>query len=219
MVRKGRNNISDRISQSEVSPLRLQAFRKALQGHITQPLVSLLAKTSITPNIVTWFGFFIVLIAAWLAAADHLFAAGWVMLLAGSFDSIDGALARHTGRVTSFGGILDSTLDRLSEAAVLLGIMAYFLFNHQAHFEWNVLLAGITLISSFLVSYIRSRAEAADLDCQVGLFTRAERVIILALGLLLNSLSYALVSSLAIVALLSSVTVVQRLVHVYRKTK
>jgi CDP-diacylglycerol--glycerol-3-phosphate 3-phosphatidyltransferase len=219
MVRKGRNNISDRISQGQVSMGRLQVFRKALQANIAQPLVSLLAKTSISPNTVTWFGFFVVLVAAWLAAAGHLFAAGWVVLLAGSFDAIDGALARHTGRVTRFGGVLDSTLDRLSEAAVLLGIMAYFLFNPQKYYEWSVLLIGLTLISSFMVSYIRSRAEAVNLDCQVGIFTRAERVIILSLGLLLSNISYVLVVSLAIIAILSIVTVVQRLLHVYWKAK
>jgi CDP-diacylglycerol---glycerol-3-phosphate 3-phosphatidyltransferase len=198
---------------------RLQVFRKVLQSYITLPLVSFLAKLSITPNMVTWFGFLVLLVSAWLAAIGQFFAAGWVMLLAGFFDMIDGALARHTNQVTRFGGVLDSTLDRLSEAAILIGLIAYYLFNPLDNFEWIILLIGFVLISSFLVSYIRSRAEAADIDCQVGIFTRTERVIILTLGLLLSSIDFILVIALAIIAVLSVVTVVQRLVHVYQKTK
>ncbi len=164
---------------------------------------------------VTWFGFIVIVIAAVLAALGYLFAAGWVVLFSGFFDIIDGALARSTNRVTRFGGILDSTLDRLSEAIILIGIMAYYLSNPDVYQEWIILLVGITMIASFLVSYIRSRAEAAGIDCQVGIFTRAERVIILALGLLINQLDIIL----PIIAALSIVTVVQRLVHVYRQAK
>jgi CDP-diacylglycerol--glycerol-3-phosphate 3-phosphatidyltransferase len=168
---------------------------------------------------VTWSGFILILAAAALAALGHPFASGWVVLLAGFFDIIDGALARRINRVTRFGGVLDSTLDRLSEAAILLGIMAYFLFHSGAEWVyWIALLTGITLIFSFLVSYIRSRAEAAGIDCQVGIFTRTERVIILALGLLI-SLNLALLIVLIIIAVLSLVTVIQRLVYVYQKTK
>lgn len=162
---------------------------------------------------VTWFGFFLILVAAGLAGAGYLFAAGWVVLLSGFFDIIDGALARATNQVTRFGGVLDSTLDRLSEAAILIGIMAYYLFNPQVFREWIILVIGVAMIASFLVSYIRSRAEAAGIDCEVGIFTRTERVIILALGLLINQLAVIL----SIIALLSTVTVVQRLVHVYRR--
>jgi CDP-diacylglycerol---glycerol-3-phosphate 3-phosphatidyltransferase len=190
-------------------------LRKALQIYITQPVVSLLARTAVTPNMVTWFGFFLILAAAALAGTGYLFASGWVVLLSGFFDIIDGALARHTDQVTRFGGVLDSTLDRLSEAAMLLGIMAYYLFNPSVFQEWTVLIIGLTMIASFLVSYIRSRAEAANIDCQVGIFTRTERVIILALGLLINQLTIILI----IIAVLSVVTVIQRMVHVYRSAR
>jgi CDP-diacylglycerol--glycerol-3-phosphate 3-phosphatidyltransferase len=190
-----------------------------LAVHITQPIVNLLAKTSITPNMVTWFGFILILVAAVLVAMGYPFAAGWVVLLSGFFDIIDGALARLTHQVTKFGGVLDSTLDRLSEAAIMIGIMAFFLFHAGfALFQWITLLIGITLVFSFLVSYIRSRAEAADIECQVGVFTRAERVIILALGLLIN-INLALVIALAIIALLSLITVIQRLLFVYQQSR
>jgi CDP-diacylglycerol--glycerol-3-phosphate 3-phosphatidyltransferase len=199
----------------------LQVIRKAIAAHVTQPVVSLLARSHITPNTVTWIGFLIIIASAVLAGLGHPFAAGWVMLFSSVFDMIDGALARGTNQVTRFGGILDSTLDRLSEAIVLLGIIAFYLYQPapSPSGAWVIILIGLTIISSFLVSYIRSRAEAANVDCQVGIFTRAERVIILALGLLLSSIDYALVAALGIIALLSIVTVVQRLLHCYQQTK
>jgi CDP-diacylglycerol--glycerol-3-phosphate 3-phosphatidyltransferase len=199
---------------------KTQAFRKNLAARVAQPLVTVLARTSVTPNMVTWTGFLIVLGAAVLVYLGHPFAAGWVMLFSGCFDFIDGALARATNRVSLFGGILDSTLDRISEAAMLLGIMGYYL-NRPAIFQsWIVMLAGFAILASFMVSYIRSRAEAAKIDCQVGISTRPERVIVLGLGLLLSGIShYFLVAAMAIIALLSTITVVQRLMHVYRQTK
>ena len=109
---------------------------------------------------VTWFGFILILGAAVLAGLGHLFAAGWVMLASGFLDIIDGALARGTNQVTRFGAVLDSTLDRASEALILLGIAAYYLFfKAVGHFEWIVLLIGLAMMGSFLVSYVRARAE------------------------------------------------------------
>jgi CDP-diacylglycerol---glycerol-3-phosphate 3-phosphatidyltransferase len=190
-------------------------MRKILQAYITQPIVVFLARTSITPNMVTWFGFLLTVVSAVLAGFGHLFAAGWVLLLPGFFDIIDGALARHTNQVTRFGGVLDSTLDRLSEAAILIGIMANYLYNPSLFSAWVIVVIAVTMIASFLVSYVRSRAEGANIDCQVGIFTRTERVIILALGLLINQLAIIL----PIIAFLSAVTVIQRLVHVYQRAK
>jgi CDP-diacylglycerol--glycerol-3-phosphate 3-phosphatidyltransferase len=190
-------------------------FRKLIQSYITQPIVTVLAKTRVTPNIVTWFGFILILAAAWLAGAGHLLAAGCVVLVSGFFDIIDGQLARSTNQVTRFGGILDSSLDRISEGAILIGITAYYLNNPAVYHSWIILLIGVTIMASFMVSYIRSRAEAEKIPCQVGIFTRAERVIILALGLLINQLTIIL----PIIAVMSVVTVVQRLVHVYNQTK
>jgi CDP-diacylglycerol---glycerol-3-phosphate 3-phosphatidyltransferase len=170
---------------------------------------------------VTVFGFLLIVVAAVLAGTGHLFAAGWMMLVASFFDMIDGALARHTNKVTRFGGILDSTLDRLSEAVILIGIIAYYLFDYNSvsYMQWIILLIAVTMIASFLVSYIRARAEALNIECQVGIFTRPERVIILALGLLLSGLPYVLVAALVIIAALSIITVIQRLVCSYQGAK
>lgn len=190
--------------------------RKTLSEHITQPVVKLIAKTPLTPNAITWIGFWITVGAAVLVVTGNLFAAGFVVLVAGLFDMLDGALARTTNRVTRFGGILDSTLDRLSEAVLLLGILVVYARGQQV---WENLLVGIALLGSLLVSYIRARVEAMGIECKVGLFTRPERVIILALGLILSRFDYALITALAIITFFSFFTVVQRLIYAWRQTK
>jgi len=194
----------------------LSAIRKTLAYYLTWPAVQLLARTPITPSAITWFGFLLAVGAAALIFTGHLFAAGFLVLVSGFFDMLDGALARRTNRVTHFGAILDSTLDRLSEAVLLLGILVLYT-NTQSLV--GILLVGIALLSSQLVSYIRARAEAVGLECQVGLFTRAERVVVLALGLLLNQITNALVIALAIIVVFSFFTVSQRLVYVWQQAK
>ena len=191
---------------------RLSRFRKALARYFAKPIVPILARMPVTPSALTWSGFALAVAAAVLIAMGYLLAGGAVVLFAGFFDTLDGALARGTNRVTRFGAILDSTLDRLSEGVLLLGILILLAREEST---LGVLLAGAALIASFMVSYIRARAEAQGLECTVGLFTRPERVIVLALGLLLNGLEIAL----AIIAALSLVTAGQRLVHVWRQAK
>ena len=202
--------------EKQHSTSRLSAARKKLAGYLTDPIVRLLAASSISPNALSWSGFAITLVATALIATGHLIAAGFVVLFGGFFDILDGALARQTGRTTRFGAVLDATLDRLSEAALLLGIVGYFLFAQPpASFifvsqEWAVILTFVTLFSSQSVSYIRARAEAMGLECEVGILTRTERVLLLTLGLWFNQLIIAL----AIIALLSLVTVAQRMYRV-----
>ena len=196
----------------------LSEGRKLLAYYIAQPVAGLLAKTPITPDILTWFGFLVAVGAAGLIVTGHLFAAGWVVLIAGFSDMLDGALARRINRTTRFGAFLDSTLDRLSEAVLLLGILVLNLyFKSQLNIE--VLLVCLALIGSFLVSYVRARAEALGIECQLGVFTRAERVIVLALGLLLNQIDYALIAALAIIVLFSFITTGQRVLYVWQQTK
>ncbi len=191
-------------------------FRKDIAYYFTRPAVQLLARTPVTPTIITWSGFLLAVGAAALISTGHLFAAGFVVLIAGFFDILDGALARYTNRATPFGAVLDSTLDRLSEAAILLGILVLYARDQAVP---QILLVGAALLGSLLVSYIRARAEAEGIKCQVGLFTRAERVIVLALGLLLSQLAYALVIALGIIVVFSFFTVGQRLLYVWQQTK
>ncbi|MFC1920609.1 CDP-alcohol phosphatidyltransferase family protein [Chloroflexota bacterium] len=191
-------------------------FRRTIAYHLTRFVVRLLAGAHISPDAITWFGFIVNLGAAALIITGHLFAAGFVVLFAGFFDMLDGAVARSTNRITKFGGILDSTLDRLSEAIVLLSIIYVYATSNSIP---GVLLVGLALVSSLLVSYIRSRAEASGLKCEVGIFTRPERVIILTIGLLLSGLIYALTISLVIIVVFSSITIIQRMVNVWQQTK
>ncbi|MFB0558968.1 MAG: CDP-alcohol phosphatidyltransferase family protein [Dehalococcoidales bacterium] len=195
---------------------RLSEFRKTAAYYFTQPVVSLLAKTPITPSAITWFGFLLTAGAATLIITGHLLAAGFVVLVAGFFDILDGALARRTNQTSRFGAVLDSTLDRLAEAVVLLGILVLYAREQSVA---HILLVSVALVGSLLVSYIRARAEAVGLECQVGLFTRAERVVVLALGLLLNQFDNALFIALAIIVVFSLFTIGQRLIYVWQKTK
>jgi len=139
-----------------------------------------------------------------------------MVLFAGLFDMLDGALARLTNRITRFGAILDSILDRIAETILLLGILILYVREQST---LGVLLVGVALPGSLLVSYVRARAEAASLECEVGLFTRVERVIVLALGLLLSQIDYALMAALGIIALFSLLTIGQRLLHVRQQMK
>jgi len=195
---------------------KLTNARKTMSNYVAQPVVKLLARTPVTPNTITWLGFLITVGAAALVVTGNLFAAGFVVLVAGLFDMLDGALARITNRVTRFGAVLDSTLDRLSEAVLLLSILVIFTRQQQVA---ESLLVGIALFGSLMVSYIRARVEALGIECKVGLFTRPERVIILALGLLLSQFDYALVIALAIITFFSFFTVGQRLIYAWRQTK
>ncbi|MBI2830527.1 MAG: CDP-alcohol phosphatidyltransferase family protein [Chloroflexi bacterium] len=190
----------------------LSEVRKVISSRITSPPVRLLARTPVTPNMLTWAGFGLAIVAAVLISTGQLLIAGMVVLLAGLFDILDGALARQTNRITRFGGILDSTLDRLSEGAELVGALVFYAQQQVVFGAW---LVGVTMVSSFAVSYIRSRAETAGIKCEVGISTRTERVILLALGLLFNQLIIAL----AFIALTSLITVAQRLVHSWRQTR
>ena len=201
---------------------KLAGVRKAVAYYLTEPAVRLLARTPVTPNTITWFGFLLAVGAAALITRGHLVAAGFVVLIAGFFDIVDGALARRTNQLTRFGAVLDSTLDRLSEAVLLLGILGLFLLTEEQPVlfiflakEWSILLIFVVLISSILVSYIRARAETLGLECQVGLFTRGERVVVLVLGLWLNQLIIAL----AIIAVFSFFTAGHRLLYVWQQTR
>jgi len=190
--------------------------RKTKSAFLIQPIIKFLAITRVTPNVLTWLGFLITVGAAVLVITDNLFTAGFVVLFAGLFDMLDGALARATNRITPFGGILDSTLDRLSEAVLLLSLLYVFI---QAQQTAESMLVGLALIGSFMVSYIRARMEALGMECSVGIFTRPERIIVLALGLLLSGFDYALVIALGIITIFSFFTAGHRLIYAWRRTR
>jgi CDP-diacylglycerol---glycerol-3-phosphate 3-phosphatidyltransferase len=194
----------------------LNSGRKSLAVKITEPVIKLLAKTPLTPNAITLIGFAITVAAGVLAFTEHLVAAGVTVAVAGIFDMLDGALARMTGRVTKFGAILDSTLDRVSESLVLVGLLAVFVRDAMV---LESMLVGAALVGSLLTSYTRARMEGLGIECKAGLFTRTERVIVTALGLVLSSLNYTLLIMLIIITFFSWYTVVERMLYARRNLK
>jgi CDP-diacylglycerol--glycerol-3-phosphate 3-phosphatidyltransferase len=193
--------------------MNLIDIRKDLAHRITDPIVRILSRSGITPNALTFINLALNIVAAYVIATGHFLLGGVLVLVAGLFDLLDGALARFTKQTTRFGAILDSVADRISEAAILCGLLIWYIPQEEASLE--IVLIFVVLIGSFLVSYIRARAEGLGWQCQVGLFTRAERVIVLAIGLLINQIFIAL----CVLVIFVFITVVQRLVYLWKQGK
>lgn len=193
--------------------MNLIDIRRNLAYRITNPIVGILSKSGITPNALTLINLALNIVAAYVIATGHFLPGGVLVLVSGLFDLLDGALARFIKQTTKFGAILDSTVDRISEAATLCGLLIWYVPQEGASLKIALIL--VVLIGSFLVSYIRARAEGLGWQCQVGLFTRAERVIVLAIGLLINQIFIAL----CILAVCVFITVVQRLVYLWKQGK
>ncbi len=193
-------------------------WRHKLADRFTTPTAKVLSKTGVTPNMLTVMGFLVSVAAGVLIAKGYFLAGGLVVLFAGAFDLLDGPVARATGKTSRFGGFLDSTLDRLSEAAVLAGILAYYAFFEEG--TWEPLLAYACFVGSVMVSYLRARAEGLGVKCEVGIFTRAERVIVMSIGLMFGQrYDLAIPIMLGIITVLAFFTVAQRLIHVQRTEK
>jgi CDP-diacylglycerol---glycerol-3-phosphate 3-phosphatidyltransferase len=195
---------------------KIDSTRKSIAVRITEPVIKFISKTPLTPNGVTTIGFLITVISGALAFTNHLLAAGIVVLVAGAFDMLDGALARTTKRVTKWGAILDSTLDRVSEALVLLGLLAVFVRSGQLA---ESMLTGFALLGSFLTSYTRARMEGLGIECKAGLFTRPERVIAIAAGLIFSGISYVLLIALIVITFFSWYTTVERMIYAWNNLK
>ncbi|HEV3310084.1 MAG TPA: CDP-alcohol phosphatidyltransferase family protein [Chloroflexota bacterium] len=190
-------------------------FTDSLQAtarRTVETIVAPLAAAGITPDMITVAGLLLNAGVAAVLATGSLALGGALLLVAGGFDMLDGALARRTQTFTVFGGFLDSTLDRFSEAFVLIGL-TYFESVHHHALE-STLLIGL-LTGSFLISYTRARAEGLGLECKVGLLPRPERIIILAAGLLFPVLTPILI----VLVVLTNLTALQRIVHVWKITR
>ena len=190
--------------------VNLVQIRETIGLRITEPVVGVLSQSGIKPNALTFISLVLSIAAAYLIATSHFFLGGVLVLLSGLFDLLDGALARFTKQTTKFGAILDSTFDRVSEAAIFCGLLIWYM-PKGAVLEAAAIFAA--LIGSFLVSYIRARAEGLGLECRVGLFTRAERVIVLAIGLLINQVFIALWVLIVFVY----ITIAQRLLYLWKQ--
>ena len=167
----------------------LQSLRYGLRGSVTKwferPAVSFLVALKFTPSVATAIGLGIALIAAYFVYQGEFFIAGFLVLFSSVFDLLDGGIARATGRVSKRGAMMDSVFDRVSELAVLVGLAMYYTSGPDAD-QLGVLLAIIAMSGSFMISYVRARAEGLGVKGTAGFLTRPERVVVMVVCLLLG---------------------------------
>jgi phosphatidylglycerophosphate synthase len=221
-------------------PGRVARIKRRLQDGAraaVAPLVALLSRLGVSADHLTIAGLVLSALSGFAFYLGHTRTGALMLLLAGLCDILDGELARRAGVESRFGAFLDSTLDRLSEALVLLGILGFYLRNLYAlvlHPEqallqistglepltWAVMAftAALALVGSFMVSYARARAEGLGLDCKVGWFERPERLVLLVVAGLLR-VFWAMSAALLLLAILSFATAAQRVAHVHRNTR
>ncbi|MBN1996042.1 CDP-alcohol phosphatidyltransferase family protein [candidate division KSB1 bacterium] len=178
---------------------------------IVQPLINFFARYDVNPNIFSFASFSLTLIAAVFYFKGSLRIAGLFVLIGGVFDTIDGNVARAAKRETRFGALLDSTLDRYSEAVMLLGIGLFFGSKYHGSTMGAVLplIVYMAVIGSILVSYVRARSESLGFECKVGIMQRPERVVLIGAASLF--FEWLLVVVIVTVAVLTHFTVIQRL--------
>jgi CDP-diacylglycerol--glycerol-3-phosphate 3-phosphatidyltransferase len=169
-----------------------------------------LGNLGLTPNMLTVIGLILNAGVAAVIAWWDIRLGGALLLIASAFDMLDGAVARATGKGSKFGGFLDSTLDRYSESIVYVGVLIYILDTPDA--KTGAILTLLTTTGALLISYSRARAEAAGYNASVGLVARPERVILLAICLIIGEPMWALWA----LAILTHVTAITRILHVWR---
>ncbi len=188
-------------------------MRSNLSRLFEQPMARLLRAMHLTPNAVTLLGLAVTALAAHLASRGQFLWAGVVLLVASAMDMLDGALARLTGKANKFGAALDSVVDRLAEAVVLMGLLVHFVWTDN---NGGAFLAFGAMVASFLVSYIRARGEGLGVTMkESGLVTRTERVVVMVLGLLTGWVFLAV----AIIFVTSAFSALQRMYHVWKATR
>jgi CDP-diacylglycerol--glycerol-3-phosphate 3-phosphatidyltransferase len=193
-------------------PMTLTDRVRYLVRGIIDPIANLLVWLGFTPNTLTLIGFLMNVAVAVILSQGRLRWGALAFLLASAFDGLDGALARKLGRVSRFGAFLDSTVDRLSEAAVFLGLLVWYTGRGA---KQEIVLIYATIVGSLMVSYSRARAEGLGMDCKVGLLTRMERAIVLFVGLLLEQVTI----TLWVMAVLTNLTALQRMAYVWRTSE
>ena len=193
----------------------MENFRIQVERLIRQalgPVVQILVRLQVSPNVVSVTGILVTIGAVGLFVGGAPVAAGLIFLLGSLLDVLDGELARASNRVTPFGAIFDSLLDRISEGVLLIAIAWYFADRGEVA---GVVITVAGMLGSVSTSYVRARAEAVGMTCTVGWITRPERIIILTLGMIFGQLFAAIV----ILFVLATLTVIQRTAHVHRMVR
>ena len=192
---------------------------RAVFSHVVNPIARFLLRVGVSPNAVTIAGTVGVLIGSYLGALGHLFWGTWVVTASALTDVLDGTMARMRGGSGRFGALLDSSMDRIADAAVF-GAVTFYLAGEGNPYG-GMVAALICLAAGQVVSYVKARAQSLGLDADVGIAERLERLIIVGIGGLLGSagLAWGLPAALWFLAVLSVVTVFQRLIHASRSER
>jgi len=189
---------------------------------LLNPVARILIYSRISPNLITISGLILTLVAAYYFRRGGFLAGGLLMALAGTFDTLDGRVARETGRISKFGAFFDSTIDRYSDVLVFLGLLLFF---NRPYIDILIILA---ITGSLMTSYARARAEGLGYSCKVGIMQRPERVTYIAAASVFDgifggaiskavNIDHALViGAILFVAVMSNITVLQRVIHVRR---
>ena len=189
-----------------IIPERLQKiFLKMLS-----PVIHLLTKWRVNPNVVTLSGLFITILAAGAFMAGAIRLGGLLVLLGGLCDTFDGSIARSAGKTSRYGAFFDSVIDRYSELVMFFGIAAHFIWIKDYQ---TAIVLFLALCGSIMVSYCRARAESLGFDAKAGIMQRPERIILLGF----SALAHVAVLKIAIwlIAILSNLTALQRIHQVY----
>jgi len=181
-------------------------------GYILTRLVRMLTLSGVHPNVLTLIGLVVNGVAAWILSRGEFMYAGVVILGAAVFDLTDGAVARNANKVTRFGGFLDSVMDRYSDLILLTGLLVYYAGINRFGY---IVLTAVAMIGSVLISYTRSRAENVIGSCKVGFLERPERIVLMIIGTLFNRMAPVL----WVIAVLSNLTVIHRIVHTWNETR
>jgi CDP-diacylglycerol---glycerol-3-phosphate 3-phosphatidyltransferase len=202
--------------------MALESLRSGVYG-IIRPLIDLLVRHRVHPNLLTTLGFFSTLGGGFAFHQHEVRLAGFLVLLGGFFDILDGRVARLTGLGSKFGAFYDSTLDRISEIVVFIGILSlYNDYRQELGDVGMIYLVMLAMAGSLMISYTRARAEALGLDCRVGLMPRAERVVLLGAASLFFGTAWdglVLKGVIVILAVLTNLTAFQRIVWVYQHAR
>ncbi len=179
---------------------------------IIRLIVRGLALSKINPNVLTFIGLVINIVAATFLAIGNFRLAGGIIIFGGLFDMVDGRVARETNQVTRFGGFFDSVLDRYSDLALLMGLLVYYGTINRPFY---VVLTAIVMTASVMISYTRTRAENIIPTCKVGFLERPERVVLIIIGALFDRMAPVL----WVIAVLGNLTVIHRMIFTYQDAK
>ncbi len=189
----------------------LSHYKESLHG-VADPVARLLLRAHVRPNQLTVLGLGVSMVAAHAFFQGRLRLAAALLAVAGLFDFFDGSLARLAGSESAFGAFLDSVVDRYSDLVVLLGIVLYY---ERADGTWGIFFTMVTLIGTIMVSYTKARAQSIGMRCEIGLMERPERMIVLIAGGIFHLLTPAVI----VLALLTNLTALQRILYVWRAAR